>query len=103
MIRWLLSPENQAGIYGEIGNFPASLSALDLLTDGDDFFGGQNTVEVFKQATLDMPTGFNSPFDNEVAAPYYNELSNIESLGKDPEQAWNDAVAAAKAAWELTQ
>jgi cellobiose transport system substrate-binding protein len=103
VIRWLLSPENQAAIYGEIGNFPASLSALDLLTDGDDFFGGQNTVEVFKQATLDMPTGFNSPFDNEVAAPYYNELSNIESLGKDPEQAWNDAVAAATAAWELTR
>jgi cellobiose transport system substrate-binding protein len=103
VIRWLLSPENQAAIYGEIGNFPASLSALDLLTDGDDFFGGQNTVEVFKQATLDMPTGFNSPFDNEVSAPYYNELSNIESLGKDPEQAWTDAVAAAKAAWELTR
>lgn len=105
VIRWLLSPENQAAVYGEIGNFPASLSALDLpeLQQGDDFFGGQKTVEVFKQATLDMPTGFNSPFDNEVSAPYYTELSNIESLGKDPEQAWLDAVAAAKAAWELTQ
>lgn len=105
VIRWLLSPENQAAIYGEIGNFPASLSALDLpeLQEGDEFFGGQKTVEVFKQATLDMPTGYNSPFDNEVAAPYYNELKNIESLGKDPEQAWQDAVAAAKTAWEQTR
>jgi len=54
---------------------------------------------VFVEASENMPTVYNSPLDNQVAAPYYTELRNVET-GKDPEQAWADAVAAAREALE---
>ncbi|PSL37992.1 carbohydrate ABC transporter substrate-binding protein (CUT1 family) [Labedella gwakjiensis] len=105
IIKFLLSPENQATTYTEIGNFPSSTAALDepALQTGDDFFGGQVTTDVFKAASEDMPTTYTSPLDNEVSAAFYTELTNIESLDKDPEQAWTDAVAAAKQVWETGQ
>lgn len=101
VIKELLSPENEAVMYTETGNFPARITALDEpgLHDGDDFFGGQDTVSVFVEASENMPTVYNSPLDNQVAAPYYTELGNVQT-GKDPEQAWADAVAAAKEALE---
>ncbi|ROQ60457.1 carbohydrate ABC transporter substrate-binding protein (CUT1 family) [Rathayibacter sp. PhB152] len=102
VIEFLLEPENQAISYTETGAFPSSTAAFDqpALTSGDAFFGGQTTVDVFAQATDSMPTTYTGPFDNQVSAPYYTELTNIESQDKDPEAAWNDAVAAAKSALE---
>ncbi|MCF4119800.1 ABC transporter substrate-binding protein [Antribacter sp. KLBMP9083] len=101
VIKALLSPENEAVMYTETGNFPARTTTFEQpgLHDGDDFFGGQDTVSVFVTAAENMPTVYNSPLDNQVAAPYYTELRNVET-GKDPEQAWADAVAAAKEALE---
>lgn len=101
VIKALLSPENEAVMYTETGNFPARTTAFEEpgLHDGDDFFGGQDTVSVFVEASENMPTVYNSPLDNQVAAPYYTELGNVQT-GKDPEQAWADAVAAAKEALE---
>jgi cellobiose transport system substrate-binding protein len=101
VIKALLSPENEAVMYTETGNFPARTTTFEEpgLHDGDDFFGGQDTVEVFVEASANMPTVYNSPLDNQVAAPYYTELTNVE-LGKDPGKAWADAVAAAKEALE---
>ncbi|WP_172979641.1 ABC transporter substrate-binding protein [Agromyces agglutinans] len=105
IIKFLVSPENQATTYSEIGNFPSSISAIDApaLQEPDEFFGGQVTTDVFREASENMPTNYTSPIDNEVSAPYFTELINIESLGKDPEQAWDDAVAAAKQVWETAQ
>ncbi len=104
-IREVLSAQNQATTYSEVGNFPSSTDALSesALTTGDDFFGGQVTADVFKTAIENMPTKYTSPYDSEVSAPYYTELTNIESQGKDPVQAWNDAVAAAKQALESSK
>lgn len=105
VIKFLLSADSQATSYTDTGNFPSSTAALSLpaLTSGDKFFGGQVTSEVFKAASASMPTRYNSPFDNIVSAPYYTELTNVASQGKDPEQAWKDAVAAAKKALETAQ
>jgi cellobiose transport system substrate-binding protein len=105
VIKYLLSAESQATSYTDTGNFPSSTAALSLpaLTSGDKFFGGQVTSEVFKAASAAMPTRYTSPYDNVVSAPYYTELTNVASQGKDPEKAWNDAVAAAKKALETAQ
>ncbi|OUD88181.1 hypothetical protein BC477_09305 [Clavibacter michiganensis subsp. michiganensis] len=45
-----------------------------------------------------MPTAYTSPYDNQVQAAFVTELQNVTSLGKDPDQAWTDAVAAGEAA-----
>jgi len=72
---------------------------MSQLTAGDEFFGGQKTIEVFGAAAQNIPIAYTSPHDSLVAAPFYTELTNVEATGKDPDQAWKDAVAAAKQAF----
>lgn len=100
VIRYLLDPKNEATTYTQVGNFPASSATLNepALKEGDPFFGGQVTAPVFEKAVETMPTKISSPYDSEVSAPYTTELINVATQGKDPQQAWNDAVAAAKQA-----
>ncbi|MEZ0493775.1 ABC transporter substrate-binding protein [Kineococcus sp. TBRC 1896] len=98
IIKWILSTQNQAQAYTDASIFPADPAAWDLpaLTGGDEFFGGQKTIDVFGPAGLEVPQQYVAASDAAVSAPYFNELTNVETAGKDPEQAWNDAVAAAR-------
>jgi cellobiose transport system substrate-binding protein len=100
IIRELLSAENQATMFTDTGNFPARTTAFEepAMKAPDPFFGDQDVVSQFALASKNMPIVYNSPLDNVVAAAFYSELSNIESAGKDPEQAWRDAVQAASEA-----
>ena len=50
-----------------------------------------------------MPISYTSPIDNELQAPFITELANVQSQGKDPQQAWNDALAAAQQVWERSK
>ncbi|MGU3409007.1 ABC transporter substrate-binding protein [Microbacterium sp. M1A1_1b] len=102
VIEALIAPSAQATTYSQVGNFPSSSKALDesALTKGDTFFGGQDTASVFKKSIESMPTKYTSPYDAQVSAPFFTQLTNIQSQGKDPDQAWNDAVKAAKSALE---
>jgi cellobiose transport system substrate-binding protein len=98
IITWLLSPENQARGFTDAALFPSAPAAYKLpaLTGGDPFFGGQATIDVFGPAAEKIPVSYEAPSDAAVSAPYFNELTNIETKGKSPEDAWNDAVSQAK-------
>ncbi|MGP3966108.1 ABC transporter substrate-binding protein [Streptomyces sp. 6N223] len=98
IITWLLSPENQARGFEEAALFPSAPAAYDLpaLTAPDPFFGGQKTVEVFGPAAEGIPAFYEAPADAAVSVPYYTELTTVEVQGKDPEDAWEDAVDAAR-------
>ncbi|MGW0824439.1 ABC transporter substrate-binding protein [Streptomyces sp. NPDC002845] len=98
VISWILSPENQARGFTDAALFPTAPAAYELpaLTGGDDFFGGQKTIEIFGPAAEKIPAVYEAPADAAVSAAYYNELTSIEAKGKDPEDAWKDAVSQAK-------
>ncbi|MEW2402025.1 extracellular solute-binding protein [Streptomyces sp. NPDC046862] len=98
IITWILSPENQARGFTDAALFPTAPAAYKLpaLTGGDAFFGGQKTIEIFGPAAEKIPAAYEAPADAAVSAAYYNELTAIESKGKDPEDAWKDAVSQAK-------
>lgn len=98
IIAWILSPENEAQGFTDASIFPADPAAWELpaLTGGDPFFGGQKTIDIFGPAAKEVPSQYEAPADAAVAAPYKDQLSQVETSGKDPEQAWKDAVAAAK-------
>jgi len=100
VIKDVLSEDNQVTAYADKGIFPSATAAYDSpeLQQGDEFFGGQSTVGVFADAAAEMPTAYVSPYDNQVQAAFVTELQNVTSLGKDPAQAWTDAVAAGEAA-----
>lgn len=98
IIKWLLSPENQGRGFTDAALFPSAPAAYELpaLTEGDPFFGGQKTIEVFGPAAEKVPAFYEAPANAAVAVPYYNELTSIESKGKKPDDAWKDAVEQAK-------
>jgi cellobiose transport system substrate-binding protein len=98
IIQWLLSAANQAQAFTDAAIFPADPAAWtsSALTGGSAFFGGQKTIEIFGPAAKLVPSQYVGPSDAAVGTPYSDELSKVESAGKDPETAWKDAVAAAR-------
>lgn len=98
VIEWLLSPANQAIGFTTDSLFPSAPAAyaLPALTAADPFFGGQKTIEVFGPSAQKVQQQYEAPSDAAVQTPYATELGNVESNGKNPDQAWKDAVAAAR-------
>ena len=98
MIKFILNPQNQAYEFQDKGNFPATPEAFSLpeVAGAVEFLGGQVAVDVFGHAAETVQTLFEDPNENTVNAPFYAEIDLVEASGKDPEQAWNDAVTAAK-------
>lgn len=98
IIKWILSPENQARGFTDSALFPSTPATYKLpaLTGPDPFFANQVTIDVLGPAAEEIPIQYESPHDQEVSGPFQTELTNMESQGKDPDQAWNDAVAEAK-------
>ncbi|TQJ91178.1 extracellular solute-binding protein [Streptomyces sp. SLBN-31] len=98
IISWILSPANDARGFTDAAIFPAAPAAYSMpaMTGPDAFFGGQKIIEVFGPAAMAIPDSYEAPADAAVMAPYMTELTNIESKGKKPDDAWKDAVSQAK-------
>jgi cellobiose transport system substrate-binding protein len=98
IVTWLLGPENEARGFEDASLFPAAPAAyrLPALTQPDPFFGGQKTIDIFGPAAEGIPVFYEAPGDAAVSVAYYNELTSIEAQGKDPEDAWEDAVEQAR-------
>lgn len=98
IVTWLLSAENQARGFTDAALFPSSPATYTMpaLTQGDPFFGGQKTIEVLGEAAKKVPVQYEASADAAVSQPYSDELTNVWVKGKNRDQAWNDAVAAAK-------
>ncbi len=98
IIQWLLSTDNESKGFTDAAIFPADPAAwtTPALTGGTAFFGGQKTIDIFGPAAKIVPSQYTAPSDAAVAGPYGDELTKVETAGKDPEAAWKDAVAAAR-------
>ena len=98
VIKWILSSDNQGQAFTDASIFPADPAAWELaaLTGGDEFFSGQKTIDIFGPAGKEVPSQYVSASDSAIQAAYLNELTNVEANGKDPAQAWTDAVSSAK-------
>lgn len=93
--RWLTLPENQATSYNEIQLFPSSPAAFEAGIGGEagGFFGEQDPLEFFSTAAENVPTVFISTYESQCEA-FRDQLRVVESAGKDPDAAWDDAVTA---------
>ncbi|WP_245528934.1 extracellular solute-binding protein [Beutenbergia cavernae] len=95
-VTWLNTPENQAATFNEVQLFPSSPEAFtagEMVSD-TGFFGEQDPLEFFAAVAPDVPPTFVSTYEPQAAA-FATELTNVEASGKDPEQAWADAVTEA--------
>ncbi|MDX3380990.1 extracellular solute-binding protein [Streptomyces niveiscabiei] len=95
IITWLLNAGNQAQGFVDAGLFPSTPASYGMrkLTEPDPFFGGQVTMDVFGPAAQKIPVAYNSPFDIALGQPLKDEIKNVGVLGKNPEQAWKDAMS----------
>ncbi|MBA8794359.1 cellobiose transport system substrate-binding protein [Friedmanniella endophytica] len=94
-IKWLTNAENQAKTFNTIQLFPSTPASFtgDTLKSDNSFYGGQEYQTFFRKAAEQVPITYVSPYEN-LCAPFGSELTNVETAGKDPNQAWDDAVAA---------
>ncbi|MFJ3668641.1 ABC transporter substrate-binding protein [Streptomyces sp. NPDC090106] len=99
-LKWLLGPDNQLKAYREMALFPTTPSVYSrpAMREPDPFFGGQAPVDVFGPAAEKAPVIYFSPYENTANTPVFQELTNVETLGKNPDKAWRDAMNAAESA-----
>ena len=98
VIRWLLSPENQARAFADAALFPSTPAAYEqpAMTQPDGFFGGQRTVDVFGESAKKAPRAYEAPSDAALAQVYTDEFRSVETGAKAAAQGWQDAVAQAR-------
>ncbi|MFJ2905265.1 ABC transporter substrate-binding protein [Streptomyces sp. NPDC087212] len=99
-LKWMLGPENQLKAYQEMALFPTTPAVYTRpeMRRPDPFFGGQIPVDVFGPAAEKAPVLYFSPYENTANTPVFQELTNVETLGKNPDKAWRDAMNAAESA-----
>ena len=92
-ISWLESAKNQAQAFLDPVLFPSTPASYtdSRLSAPDPFFGGQKIVDVFADSAKKYPGAYVSPYDSLIDTPLGNELVNVETAGKNPDQAWSDA------------
>jgi cellobiose transport system substrate-binding protein len=93
LISWLESAKNQAEAFLDPVLFPSTPASYtdSRLSAPDPFFGGQKIVDVFAESAKKYPGAYYSPYDTLIDTPLTNELVNVETAGKSPDQAWKDA------------
>ncbi|MFC9691647.1 ABC transporter substrate-binding protein [Kribbella sp. NPDC056951] len=92
-ISWLETAKNQAEAFLDPVLFPSTPASYTdpRLSAPDDFFGGQQIVDVFAESAKKYPGAYFSPYDSIIGSPLSAELVNVETAGKSPDQAWSDA------------
>lgn len=96
-LTWLTSAANQVKSYSELQIFPSTPRSFDspTLAARDPYFDRQDTLALFSDAAARVPKAFFSPYENYVSVGVLSELFNVETQGKDPQRAWDDAMAQA--------
>ncbi|TPQ16194.1 ABC transporter substrate-binding protein [Streptomyces sporangiiformans] len=99
-LKWMLGPANQLKSYQEMALFPTTPAVYTkpAMQKPDRFFGGQIPVDVFGPAAEKAPVIFFSPYEDTANTPVFQELTNVETLGKNPDKAWRDAMNACETA-----
>lgn len=95
---WLMNSDNQLAAYSDINVYPSTPSIYDdaAMNKENEFFGGQVTNEYFSISAENINTSYIDPRESQTMDAFMTALSLVEGQGKDPEKAWEDALAEAK-------
>jgi cellobiose transport system substrate-binding protein len=95
VIKWLLSPENQAKMFAEAALFPSAPAAYKMapLIAPDPFFGGQRTTEVFAASAAKKRRSFQAPADEQIQLVFEDQLRALTAGTVTAAAAWKAAVA----------
>lgn len=86
--------ENQINSYKNMSLFPAHNDALasNEIAQDEEYFGGQNTTEVFVESAQNIKEAFRGTKETIVSSAFRDELDLVATENKDPEKAWQDAL-----------
>ncbi|PRO66593.1 ABC transporter substrate-binding protein [Alkalicoccus urumqiensis] len=93
-LTWLLAPEQQLKAFENMGLFPSTPEVYDMpeFADAtDEYFGGQNTAEIFAESALQVEHVHKGPQYGDVNAEILTGLENVYD-GIDPEEEWEDIL-----------
>ncbi len=93
-MEWLLAPEQQQKAFENMGLFPSTPEVYEMETFtefSDDYFGGQNTAEVFAESALENEHVHKGPQYGDVNTEILDGLDNVYD-GADPEEEWEDVL-----------
>jgi cellobiose transport system substrate-binding protein len=97
---WLTAPEQQIKAFQKTGNFPSqveALSAPELLSTTNDYFGGVHTGELFvAQAKKVTKAQYKGPGDGNIQENATSPALQAVERGTSPADGWRQAVDAAK-------
>lgn len=99
VIKWLLSPENQAKMFAEAALFPSAPAAYKMpeLIAPDPFFGGQRTTEVFAVSAAKKKRSFQAPADEDLQRVFQDQLRALTAGSVNAATAWKTALANGRA------
>ncbi|WP_175473700.1 ABC transporter substrate-binding protein, partial [Curtobacterium sp. MCBA15_013] len=91
--KWITGADVQSHTYNDIQLFPSTPASFEngIMRNPGDFFGDQNPLDFFSKAAPEVPVTYISNSERFIGA-FATEITNVESGGKDPERAWQDAI-----------
>ncbi|MEK3780005.1 extracellular solute-binding protein [Paenibacillus sp. FSL K6-1566] len=98
VIRWIQNPENQIQSFDKMNLFPSATKALDapVMSKPEAFFGNQATGEIFSASAMNVKPAYFGGKHGNLNGIVSRELSSVALEGKNPDKAWNDALARVK-------
>ncbi|HYH11194.1 MAG TPA: ABC transporter substrate-binding protein, partial [Thermomicrobiales bacterium] len=93
VITYVQSPENQVAMYKSLALFPSAIEALadPVMSEPEDFFGGQATGLEFAKAAESLKPFYSSTAFAVVDSIMNQKVTDIAVGNTPPDGAWDDA------------
>ena len=100
LIEWLSSKDNQVKMWTTGGHWPSNQQAAEDPTVADatsDYFGpGQNIGKIYGEIAKNITIPPTGQFDTQIQTLVNAQLTNVETKGTDPDDAWSAALDSIK-------
>jgi cellobiose transport system substrate-binding protein len=92
LIAWLTAPEQQATVFGKVGNFPSTTGGIAKVGGATDpYFNGAPIGKIFTTSAEAAPVQILGPDDGVVKSALTQALLAVETSGTSPADAWTAA------------
>lgn len=94
VIEWMMNEENQLQSYLTMDLYPSTPSVFEDPEMGraEEFFGGQDTTEIFSESAKNVNPIYFGPNRTTVNGFFGDALEDIEKLDEDPDESWDEVL-----------
>jgi cellobiose transport system substrate-binding protein len=101
LVEWLTAPEQQVTMFTSQQHFPSSSTAAAdpaVATATSEYFSGAPIGQIFGDSAAKIHRTPIGPYDTQIQQAFTTALTNVETKGADPDDAFDDAVKNAEEA-----